>query len=123
MSARLRVPNEHRDLALLAAKLHGRVHRAAEMRPGTLLELLEAADAFRRGERFERLLLACEADARGRGAELRERPYPQAALMRRVREAAAAARLDPRYAAEPGPQVAERMRTARIAAIRDVLDR
>ena len=123
MSARLRVPNEHRDLALLAARLHGRVHRAGEMRPGTLLELLEAADAFRRGERFEQLLLACEADARGRGAELRERPYPQAALMRRVRAAAASARLDPRYAAEPGPQVAERMREARIAAIRGVIGR
>ena len=123
MSTRLRVPNEHRDLARLAAKLHGRVHRAEEMRPGTLLDLLEAADAFRRGERFERLLLACEADARGRGADLRERPYPQAGLMRRVREAAAAARLDPRHAAEPGPQVAERMREARIAAIRDAIGR
>ena len=37
---------------------HAKVHRAAELRPGTLLELLEATDAFRRVERFERLLLA-----------------------------------------------------------------
>ncbi|MFO1408057.1 MAG: multifunctional CCA addition/repair protein [Steroidobacteraceae bacterium] len=118
MSERLRVPNEHRDLAVLAARLHGRVHRAAELRPGTMLELLEAADAFRRGERFGRLLLVCEADARGRGTDLRGRPYPQATRMRRVREAAAAARLDPRHAGEPGPVVAERMRAARIDAIR-----
>ncbi|MFO1394661.1 MAG: multifunctional CCA addition/repair protein [Steroidobacteraceae bacterium] len=122
MSTRLRVPNEHRELAVLAARLHGRVHRSTEMRPGTLLELLEAADAFRRVERFERLLLACEADARGRGAELRERPYPQAALLRRVREAAAAARLDPGHAGDAGPVIAERIRAARIDAIRSALE-
>ena len=107
---------------MLAARLHGRVHRADEMRPGTLLELLEAADAFRRAERFERLLLACEADARGRGPEFRARPYPQASRLRRVREAAAAARLSPDDAGEAGPIIAERMRAARIAAIRGAIE-
>jgi tRNA nucleotidyltransferase (CCA-adding enzyme) len=95
------------------------VHRVAELRPGTLLELLEHTDAFRRAERFERMLVACEADARGRGPELRVAPYPQAALLRGVRDAAAAVRLDPAVAAnESGPAIAERMRSARIDAIR-----
>jgi tRNA nucleotidyltransferase (CCA-adding enzyme) len=122
LCARLRVPNEHRDLAVLVARHHAKVHRAAELRPGTVLELLEATDAFRRASRFESLLLACEADARGRGPELRARPYPQARLLRRAREAAARVRLDPDLiAGSPGPVIAERLHAARIGAIREFL--
>jgi tRNA nucleotidyltransferase (CCA-adding enzyme) len=117
--ARLRVPNDHRELAVQVARHHAKVHRAAELRPGTLLELFEATDAFRRPERFEQLLLACEADARGRGPELRAKPYPQAGLVRHAREAAAGVRVDPdKVAGEPGPIIAERLRAARIEAIR-----
>jgi len=120
--ARLKVPNEHRDLAVLVARHHAKVHRAAELRPATVLELLEATDAFRRVERFERLLLACEADARGRGPQLRVAPYPQAALLRRARDAAAAVRVDQAFVANSsGPVIAERVRSTRLEAIRDVL--
>jgi len=119
IAARLRIPNEHRELALLVARYHGRAHRVAEQRPGTVLELLELTDAFRRRERFERFLLACEADARGRGPELRERPYPQAARLRAALDAAAAARLEPeQLAGSSGPVIAERLRAVRIEAIR-----
>jgi tRNA nucleotidyltransferase (CCA-adding enzyme) len=122
MCERLKVPNEHRELAVLVARHHARVHRAAELRPGTMLELLEATDAFRRPGRFERLLIACEADARGRGPDLRAAPYPQAALMRRAHEAAAAVRIDPAaVVGQPGPIIAERQRAARINAIRAAL--
>ena len=118
---RLRVPNEHRELAVLVARHHARVHRVAEQRPGTILELLEVTDAFRRAERFERFLLACEADARGRGPMLRAAPYPQAGLLMRARDAAAAVRLDPAVLArDKGPIIAERIRAARIEAIRAV---
>jgi tRNA nucleotidyltransferase (CCA-adding enzyme) len=119
MAGRLRIPNGHRELALLVARHHGRAHRVAEQRPGTVLELLETADAFRRPERFERFLLACEADARGRGPELRARPYPQAARLRAALAAAAAVRPDPELlAGATGPVIAERLRAARIEAIR-----
>jgi tRNA nucleotidyltransferase (CCA-adding enzyme) len=123
MATRLRIPNEHRELALLVALHHGRAHRVAEQRPGTVLELLELTDAFRRPERFERFLLACEADARGRGPELRARPYPQAARLRAALAAASAVRPDPELLARAqGPVIAERLRAARIEAIR-ALDR
>jgi len=119
IAARLRVPNEHRELAVLVARHHARVHRVAEQRPGTVLELLERTDAFRRRERFERLLLACEADARGRGPELRARPYPQAAWLRAALAAAAGVRLPPEVLErDPGPVIAERLHAARIEAIR-----
>jgi tRNA nucleotidyltransferase (CCA-adding enzyme) len=121
MCQRLRVPNEHRELAVLVARHHARVHRVGEQRPGTILELLEITDAFRRGERFERFLLACEADARGRGPELRAAPYPQAADLRSALAAAAAVRLSPDVLAnEQGPVIAERLRAARIDAIRSL---
>jgi tRNA nucleotidyltransferase (CCA-adding enzyme) len=121
LAARLRIPNEHRELAIMVARHHARVHRVGEQRPGTVLELLEATDAFRRTERFERFLLACEADARGRGPELRARPYPQAAQLRAALAAAASVRLDPAVLErDKGPVIAERMRAARIEAIRSL---
>jgi tRNA nucleotidyltransferase (CCA-adding enzyme) len=121
LSERLRIPTEHRDLAVLVARHHARVHRVGEQRPGTVLELLELADAFRRGERFERFLLACEADARGRGPDLRAAPYPQAALLRRALAATGAVKLPPEVLEkDKGPIIAERLRAARIAAIRQL---
>ena len=50
---------------------------STELRDGTLLDLLERLDAFRRPARFEQFVLACEADARGRKG-LENRDYPQA---------------------------------------------
>ena len=123
LAARLRLPTEHRELAVMVARHHARAHRVAEQRPGTVLELLELTDAFRRPDRFERFLLACEADARGRGPELRARPYPQAARLRRALAAASSVRLDPELLArEKGPVIAERMRAARIDAIRGLAE-
>jgi tRNA nucleotidyltransferase (CCA-adding enzyme) len=121
MAERLRVPTEHRDLAVLVARHHARVHRVGEQRPGTILELLEMTDAFRRGERFERFLLACESDARGRGPELRAAPYPQASQLRSALAAAGAVKLPPEILEnEKGPIIAERLRAARITAIRSL---
>ncbi|MDP2825902.1 MAG: multifunctional CCA addition/repair protein [Sulfuritalea sp.] len=78
---RLRVPVECRDVARLAARFHGDMHRVAELRPETRLTVLERCDALRRPERFELILLACAADYRGRlGWE--ERDYAPAAIWR-----------------------------------------
>ena len=81
LSERLPVPRTCRDLGLLVSEYHTHVHQALELRPKTLLKVLERADAFRRPERFEQLLLACEADARGRTG-LEDRDYPQADFFR-----------------------------------------
>ena len=45
---------------------HLHYHRAKELKNSTFLKTLEALDAFRRPDRFELFLLACEADSRGR---------------------------------------------------------
>ena len=114
---RLKVPNTHRELAILAARYHTLVHRAAELKPATLLGLLENCDAFRRPERFAQLLLACEADARGRtGRE--QQPYPQAAYLQGTLAAAAAAALtEQERRGLSGAAIGEAMRRRRLAAI------
>ena len=117
LCARLKVPNEYRDLALLTARYHTLVHRAQELRPATALKLLETTDAFRRPERFEELLLACEADARGR-AGLESRPYPQGEYLRRVRAAAAAVSLtEAERRGLAGAAIGEKLREKRLAGI------
>ena len=63
---RLRVPKEYRELAVVVTREHLHYHRAAELRPATMLKLLERLDVFRRPERLEQFILACEADSRGR---------------------------------------------------------
>lgn len=79
-------PKDFRELALMVAQFHTHCHRALELKPSTILKVFQQTDAFRRPERFDNFLLACEADARGRtGFENRE--YPQANYFRGALEA------------------------------------
>ena len=118
LCARLKVPNGFRDLAVLTARHHANVHRAAELRPSTVLKLFETTDAFRRPERFEEMLQACEADARGRTG-LEAQPYPQRELLRRALAAAAAVTLDENERQGlAGPAIGEKIHERRLAAIK-----
>ncbi|MGK0673052.1 MAG: multifunctional CCA addition/repair protein [Halothiobacillaceae bacterium] len=83
IAERLRMPAPYRDLAIMTARWHTHAHKAFELRPSTLLRLLEGLDALRRPERFEAFLLACEADAKGRTG-FEDHPYPQASLLRQA---------------------------------------
>ncbi|HUW26313.1 MAG TPA: HD domain-containing protein, partial [Gallionella sp.] len=76
LSQRLRASSECRDLALLAARYHGDIHRAMELRAETVIRLFQSADAWRRPERFALLLQACASDARGRTGHEND-AYPQ----------------------------------------------
>ncbi len=117
LSARLKVPNAHRELAVLTARHHTLVHRAAELKPATILTLLENCDAFRRPERFAELLLACEADACGRTGRENE-PYPQAAYLKRALAAAAAVTLsEEERRGLSGAAIGEQLRGRRLAAV------
>jgi tRNA nucleotidyltransferase (CCA-adding enzyme) len=120
LCGRLKVPNGFRDLAVLTARHHALVHRAAELRPTTVLKLFEATDAFRRPERFEEMLAACEADARGRTG-LEAQPYPQREYLLRTRAAAAAVSLsESERQGLAGPAIGERIREKRLAAIKSL---
>jgi tRNA nucleotidyltransferase (CCA-adding enzyme) len=117
---RLGVPNRYRNLAVHVARFHSHCHRAMELKPKTILEMLETIDAFRRPDRFDDFLAACKADARGRKG-LEDQPYPQATLLREARTAAAAVNtLSLHDKNLQGPAVGEAIRRARIDAIKKV---
>jgi tRNA nucleotidyltransferase (CCA-adding enzyme) len=80
LSQRLRASSECRDLALLAARYHGDIHRAQALRPETIINLFKSADAWRRPERFTQLLQTCACDARGRTGHEQD-DYPQMAYL------------------------------------------
>ncbi len=118
---RWRVPNEYRDLALICAAQHGKLHAVFEMRSSTLLEFLEKLDALRRPQRFEQFLLACEADARGRTG-FEDRAYPQAAFLKQAREVVTAIKPDAEITAnKSGEQIAEALRRIRITALEQLV--
>ena len=117
LCSRLKVPMAFRELARLACKHHTNVHRALQLRPETLLKLLEECDAFRRPERFSELLLACQCDAQGRTG-LEESPYPQRAHLEAARAAAAGAQLTAEECAGlNGPSIAGKIRQLRLTAL------
>lgn len=84
---RLRIPNDYRDLAECTARYHLHYHRALELKPSTVVKTLERLDAFRKPERFEKFLLASEADARGRPGH-ENTAYPQGGYLRKAHQAA-----------------------------------
>ena len=84
---RLRIPNEYRDLAERTARYHLHYHRALELKPSTVVKTLEQLDAFRKPRRFEKFLLASEADARGRPGH-ENNTFPQGRFFRKAYEQA-----------------------------------
>jgi tRNA nucleotidyltransferase (CCA-adding enzyme) len=117
---RLKLPSEYRDLSIIVARYHGNVHRAFELRPNTILSILEKADAFRRGERFTQALIACEADSRGR-LGLEKNPYPQRQYLQAARDAAATVKPTAEDLADKaGPLIAERVHQRRLKAITEL---
>ena len=63
---RLGVPSAYRELALKVCEFHLHGHRIRELRPETILKVLEKLDAFRRPEQVEKFVNCCLADKRGR---------------------------------------------------------
>ena len=122
MCERLRVPGDCRDLGLLAARYHGDVHRARELRAETVIRLFQSADAWRRPERFNGLLQACASDARGRTGHEHD-TYPQADYLQHLLDAAR--KVDAGEIARQcndGSDIAAAVQKARIAAIQELVD-
>lgn len=82
---RLKVPNEHRQLAMVVTEFHLLCHKAFELKPETILKLLKAIGALKSSSRLDDFLTCCEADARGRTG-FENRDYPSSAYLRQARE-------------------------------------
>ncbi|OGT85185.1 MAG: multifunctional CCA tRNA nucleotidyl transferase/2'3'-cyclic phosphodiesterase/2'nucleotidase/phosphatase [Gammaproteobacteria bacterium RIFCSPLOWO2_12_FULL_52_10] len=117
---RYRIPNQYRELAVIVARYHLDCHRIHEMQASTIVRKLEALDAFRRPDRFEQFLLACEADARGRTG-FEDRDYPQAEFLATCLKAATNINIGELTAQGlTGKAMAEAIRLLRINAIRTI---
>ncbi|WP_318023199.1 multifunctional CCA addition/repair protein [Paucibacter sp. DJ1R-11] len=121
LSERWRVPSDCRELAELVAREHTHVHQSESFSPEARLRLMERCDAWRRPERFEQLLWACECDARGR-LGLEDRPYPQRdKLLQDLRavQAVDLAAVSAQALAEgrKGPEIGRAVQRARLAAL------
>jgi tRNA nucleotidyltransferase (CCA-adding enzyme) len=116
ISERLKVPATCADLAVLVAREHGKVHRSLELKSTTLLDLLRAADAWRRPERLEGLLQACRCDVLSRPG--RSEPYvPEAYLRSALRAAAAVDAGTIALACERPELIPQRIRDAQVQAL------
>ena len=119
MADRLPVPRACRDLGLIVAEFHTHCHRAFELRDETVVKLLEKTDAFRRPQRFEQFLCACEADARGRTG-FEHRDYSQASHLREAFGAAAAVDAGGIASDNDGDKIPEAIRKARVRAVGEI---
>ena len=122
LCARLRVPSESRDLALLVAKQHGNIHRAKELRADTIVKLFDACDLWRKPERFELILQTCESDAHGRTGHEND-AYPQTEyLMNCARAAQGVNGGDIARVCADKNLIAAKVREARILAVERVVN-
>jgi tRNA nucleotidyltransferase (CCA-adding enzyme) len=117
LCGRLRVPKRFEQLAVAVARLHGRVHRVDRLRSAKVHDLLQECGALRDPGALDDLLLACEADARGRKG-LEDEPYPQAALLTAALRAALEIKGDALGPTQlEGPAFGAALRQLRIEAI------
>ena len=118
---RWRVPVHCKELAEVVAREHGHIHGAMSFGAEALLRLLIRCDAIRRPDRFVRILMACECDARGR-LGLRQRDYPQSAHLQTMLDAALSVDTANMSALAiqqglSGMEVGQRIEQARVKAI------
>lgn len=98
------------------AREHLNGHHALELKPATLLKLLESLDAMRRLRRLQVFLASCEADARGR-LGFADSAYLQAEFIRQAHATAAVSAAEFVQQGLTGPAVGTAMQQARIRAI------
>lgn len=115
---RLRVPNDARDLALMAAEMHTKVHRAHDLSVPGIVRLLRDTKAFRRQARFEQLLDVCRADFFGRTG-FSDKSYTQPEFLLQCLAAANSVDEGAIAVTVAQPQfIPERIHAARVRAIK-----
>jgi len=119
VNERFKAPRDCQELALLVGEYHTHGHRALELKASTVLELLQSFDVYRRPQRFEEFIMACEMDARGR-LGLEDREYPQAGYLRGAAQVARAVEVQPLVAQGfKGKDLGEALKRARLEALKE----
>jgi tRNA nucleotidyltransferase (CCA-adding enzyme) len=87
MCERLRIPNKYQSLALAVSEYHLHMHKMFELRPQTVLKMLEKTRSLMDDNRAQQIADCCIADVRGRTG-FENRDYTQAALYLEFQQAA-----------------------------------
>ena len=125
---RLGVPTSYKKFALKVCEYHLHSHRALELKPETVLKVIEAFDGFRNPDQIDDFLVCCLADIRGRTGQ-EENQYLQSDRFKAYHRAAS--QIDEASIAEkikrkdctnenPGNQIRKEIRRKRIEAIRQI---
>lgn len=117
-NARYKVPRDCQELAMLVGEFHPLAHRAIELSAPTLFDLLQHFDIYRRPERFEHFIAACEMVARGFPG-LEQRDYPQSNYLRDAAESARSVPVKPLIEqGYKGAELGDALKRGRLQAIR-----
>ncbi len=117
---RLRVPARFRKLALQVCEYHLHLHRVFELKPATILRLLDALDAFRQNSNVENFARVCESDWCGR-AGMEQDSYPQAKYLKTCCSTAGKVNPDADViAGGNGRKIRQSLQRRRIATITEV---
>jgi tRNA nucleotidyltransferase (CCA-adding enzyme) len=120
MGKRLRMPKVFTEAAMIGAELHMKMHRAFDMKPGTIVKLFDSlrVKSDPGMDMLDRLLRLSEADVRGRAGHESD-PFPSAAFM--LNCAVAYRSVDGEAVTHlPPERRADRMRQLRVEAVKTV---
>lgn len=114
LNQRFKAPRECQELAMLVGEHLPSAHRALQLAPAELLELLQKFDVYRRPQRFEDFIVACTMAALASGSAT----YPQADRLRRAAATARAVEARPLVAKGlTGLALGEALKAERLQAL------
>ena len=115
------VPNKLKQIARPCCEHHLLMHTFYQLRPETILGLIEKIDGLRRPHHVEQFALLCQADSQGRGG-MQDKPYPQANSLREIFSRVSSVNAE-QVASEnlKGRQIGKAIRKKRIEEIRNYL--
>ena len=116
---RLRIPLKYCQLAQLAARYHRSIIHMDTLQPQELVDILSKTDAYRRPERFEKLLILCEAIIMCYDEKKFCTPYWREILhaIRQIKSC------DCVHKEDPGHVIQEKFYQARISCVTNILTR
>lgn len=114
VSQRFKVPRECQELAQLSGQYHGRALHASTLSAQALLALLQAFDVYRRPQRFEEFVNACEMLTRAQGRS----SFPEGQYLRSAAAVAREVPVKPLVdAGYKGQALGDALRQSRLQAL------